>query len=99
MNPTRTVPPRPVVPADALTPEVPLVCNTVPFGGVVAMDVSAAEVEVQPSGSSTTPVRVVNATGSGVDVSSPSQESVCLRAACSKRDSCCCAEELQKAER
>ncbi|KAG2255666.1 hypothetical protein Bca52824_074960 [Brassica carinata] len=60
VKPTRSVSLRPVVPVDALTPEVPRVCDTVPSGGVVAMDVSTPKVEIQPSGSSTTPIRVVD---------------------------------------
>ncbi|KAF2620670.1 hypothetical protein F2Q68_00039309 [Brassica cretica] len=60
VKPTRSVSLRPVVPVDALTPEVPRVCDTVPSGGVVAMDVSTPKVEIQPSGSSMTPIRVVD---------------------------------------
>ncbi|KAF2588384.1 hypothetical protein F2Q70_00038656 [Brassica cretica] len=44
VKPTRSVSLRPVVPVDALTPEVPRVCDTVPSGGVVAMDVSTPKV-------------------------------------------------------
>ncbi|KAL0847142.1 hypothetical protein Bca101_020388 [Brassica carinata] len=57
VNPTSSVSPRPAAPADALTP----VRNAVPAGGVVATDFSTPEVEVQPSGSSATPVHVVHA--------------------------------------
>ena len=59
-NPTCGVSPRPEVPVEALTPEVLPVCDTIPAGGVVAMDVSVPEVEIQPSGSSTTPACVVD---------------------------------------
>ena len=43
-NPTHGVSPRPEVPVEALTPEVLTVCDTVPVGGVIAMEVSAPEV-------------------------------------------------------
>ncbi|KAF2570811.1 hypothetical protein F2Q70_00003843 [Brassica cretica] len=42
-NPTHGVSPRPVVPVEALTPEVLPVCDTVPVGGVIAMEVSEPE--------------------------------------------------------
>ncbi|KAF3571705.1 hypothetical protein F2Q69_00058907 [Brassica cretica] len=61
VKPTRSMSPRPVAPVDALTREVPSVCDTVPASEVVSIDVSAPEVKVQPSVSSTTPVRVVDA--------------------------------------
>ena len=60
VNPTCGVSPRPASPADALTPEVSPARDVVPARGVVATNASAPELEVQPSGSSTTPVHVVD---------------------------------------
>ncbi|KAF2605863.1 hypothetical protein F2Q68_00044031 [Brassica cretica] len=56
VNPTHGVSPKPAVPVGALNPEVPPARDDIPARGVVVADASAPEVEVQPSGSSTTPV-------------------------------------------
>ena len=61
VNPTRGVYPKSAVTVDDMTPEVPPVRDDVPTGEVVVADASAPEVEFQPSGSSTTPVHVVDA--------------------------------------
>ena len=61
VNPTRGVSLKPAVPVGALNPEVPPAHDNIPARGVVVADASAPEVEVQPSGSSTTPVHVGDA--------------------------------------
>ncbi|KAF3564316.1 hypothetical protein DY000_02015846 [Brassica cretica] len=61
VNPTRGVYPKLAAPVDDMTPEVPPVRDDVPTGEVVVADASVPEVEFQPSGSSTTPVHVVDA--------------------------------------
>ncbi|KAF2575189.1 hypothetical protein F2Q70_00003841 [Brassica cretica] len=44
-NPTHGVSPRPEIPVEDLTPEVLPLCDIVPVGGVIAMEVSEPEVE------------------------------------------------------
>ncbi|KAG2298741.1 hypothetical protein Bca52824_035213 [Brassica carinata] len=60
-NPIRGMSLRPATPTNAPTSEVPLVRDAIAAGGMVATDVSAPEVKVQQSGSSTTPVHVIDA--------------------------------------
>ncbi|KAG2282527.1 hypothetical protein Bca4012_051070 [Brassica carinata] len=78
------------VPVEAPTSEALPVCDTVPAGEAVAKNVLAPAAEVQPSGSSMTPVRVVDA--------SSSQEIDRRRTLCSKCYSGCRAQKLQEAE-
>ena len=87
-----------MAPADALTSEVTPMCVVVPAGGAVVKDVLAPEVEVQPSGSPTTPVRVVDAKLALESMPPPSQERDRRRASCSERHSGCRAKESQGAE-
>ena len=75
-NPTCDVSPRPEVPAEALSSEVLLVCDTVPAGGAVAKDVSAPGAEVQSSGSSTTLIRVVVAEPAPESIPPPTKRSI-----------------------
>ncbi|KAF8047507.1 hypothetical protein N665_2993s0001 [Sinapis alba] len=60
-RPTRGASPGPVASTDDPTPEVLLTHDAVPAEGVVAMDASVPEVEVQPVGSSSTLVHAVDA--------------------------------------
>ena len=99
VNPTRGVFPKPAAPVDALTPEVPPVRDDVPAGGVVISDASTPEVKVQPSGSSTTPVHVVDAEPVHESMPPyPTKRVIVLGLPAPRRDSGRYAEESQEAE-
>ena len=76
VKPARNTSPQTVALNDALTSEVPPMRDVVPAGGVSVKDVPAPEVEVQPSGSSTTPVRVVDAETAPESMPPPAKRSI-----------------------
>ncbi|KAF2596213.1 hypothetical protein F2Q68_00010245 [Brassica cretica] len=76
--PTCDVSPRPEVPVEAPTFEALPVCDAVPAGEAVAKNMLApdAKVKVQPSGSSMTPVRVVEGEPAPESMPPPAKRSI-----------------------